>query len=140
MENMYRRYFLFSFASLLCATSVYAQHQPYMSDAEFLSVLNCAATSGNQALCDQFLYCDGMLPQPYREAYDFCTRIITPNGIGRCTQYEQLYYSEENRENINHCIERRVDRAQLTDAQNTQVDQFQDCIRQLGRDCFGRRY
>ncbi|KAF8794834.1 hypothetical protein HNY73_002758 [Argiope bruennichi] len=105
-----------------------------------MSILNCTATSGDQALCNEFLYCDGLLPLPYNKAYNDCVAFYNPNGIGCCTENEELYHSAEYRELINNCIERQVNVEELTDSELTEVDQFQDCMRQLSRKCFGRMF
>ncbi|GIX73552.1 uncharacterized protein CDAR_467891 [Caerostris darwini] len=126
------------FAIALIAFVAFGQHEPPISREEFLSVLDCAAESGDPVLCDNFLYCDNMLPFPYHVAYNECVPIYNPKGIGECTNGQQLYHSAEDRRKINDCIVSMVDSQELTDEQLTENDNFQDCIRQLGEKCFNR--
>ncbi|GBM62498.1 hypothetical protein AVEN_145983-1 [Araneus ventricosus] len=90
-----------------------SKHQPLISDEELLSILDCVAESGNQTMCDEFIYCDKMLPLPYNIAYDICVPIYNPDGIGKCTENEELYHSADDREKINTCIESMVNPEEL---------------------------
>ncbi|GBM97105.1 hypothetical protein AVEN_183414-1 [Araneus ventricosus] len=117
------------FVVILFACCVLAKEDP---NKEVVTILNCVAKSGDQKECDEILHCNDKLAQPYQDAYNECVKLYLPNGIGSCDENSELYYSEEIRRQIYGCIQYKVANAQLTDEQEQQMDNFQECVHTLG--------
>ncbi|GFY50006.1 uncharacterized protein TNIN_204431 [Trichonephila inaurata madagascariensis] len=122
---------------LLCVAAALAKDDVTLLAFEVLTVLKCAATSGDQALCDRFEQCTAILTQPYLDVYQSCVvEVLGNDDIGKCTSDEELYFSEINRKKINDCIRLNAPE-NLSDSQEDEMDQYKDCIDKLGDDCLG---
>ncbi|GBN88156.1 hypothetical protein AVEN_71247-1 [Araneus ventricosus] len=66
-----------------------------------------------------------MILKPY---YD-CVADLLENDIGECTDDEQLYYSSEDRRQLNKCIFDQVDG--LNDNEQQQLNFFGQCTEDL---------
>ncbi|GFY52325.1 hypothetical protein TNIN_282061 [Trichonephila inaurata madagascariensis] len=80
---------------------------------EFLTIVNCVSESGDQDLCDDLLDCIDLEAKPFKDGYDNCTAILFPDGIGECTESQELHHSADDRK--------------------------QDCIEDLGDACFDQQ-
>ncbi|GFV91725.1 uncharacterized protein TNCV_4762901 [Trichonephila clavipes] len=86
---------------LLCATAALAKDDITKLAYEVLTVLKCAATSGDQDLCDRFEQCTAIFPDPYMDVYQSCVvEVLGNDDIGKCTSDEELYFSEINRKKV----------------------------------------
>ncbi|CAL1263333.1 unnamed protein product [Larinioides sclopetarius] len=116
-------------AVILFACCVLAKEDP---NKEVLSILNCVAKSGDQKECDEILHCNDKLALPYQDAYNECVSSCLPNGIGKCDKNSELYYSEAIRRKIYDCIQTKVANTKLTDEQEQQMKDFQECVHTVG--------
>ncbi|KAF8794922.1 hypothetical protein HNY73_002836 [Argiope bruennichi] len=91
---------------------------------EFISSLQCVASSGNQELCNQFLHCNAMMKQKYLDAYDVCLKEILPSGPRKCSENEHLYESEGTI---------RQDEGNWT--MDAEMSEFKNCVNDLGKKC-----
>ncbi|KAF8794923.1 uncharacterized protein LOC129957011 [Argiope bruennichi] len=111
-----------------CYVVISAQNDP---NEEFLKILNCIASSGNQTFCDEFLVCNNELAKPFLEAYEECVKKYLPNGIGHCDENNQLYYSAGIRRLINRCVTKKTKDVQLTDEQKEEMHKVKECLESL---------
>ncbi|GFS99644.1 hypothetical protein NPIL_84301 [Nephila pilipes] len=119
---------------LLLAIGVFTQSEDDGGKAEFLAIRTCISQSGNQTLCDQFLECGYELPTPVAVADVTCIYTIHPRGPGNCSSHEELYGDTETRAKITACVDRTQTRT-LTDEQNKQMEDFKQCVRNVGKAC-----
>ncbi|GFY52329.1 hypothetical protein TNIN_282101 [Trichonephila inaurata madagascariensis] len=106
------------------------------SENDFLSIINCVATSGNEDMCQDFLDCSYYFAQPFANAEDICTQALTPEGPGKCTEDQELYRNEETRKAINECITSLVTE-ELTDDQKEEMGEYMECVKKVGDMCSG---
>ncbi|GFT17231.1 hypothetical protein NPIL_611561 [Nephila pilipes] len=118
----------------LLAISVFAQSEEN-GDNDVLSVLNCIAESGDQALCDGFLDCKKYFPQSYADADVKCEEQNSPDGPGNCNK-DEFFGGADSRDEINQCIEDSVPE-ELSDEEKEQLDNYTNCINDLGKQCSG---
>ncbi|KAF8794920.1 hypothetical protein HNY73_002834 [Argiope bruennichi] len=118
------------FSVCLIASCVLTKGDP---NEEVAQIVNCVSMSGDQQLCDGILHCNDKLSEPYQNAYNECVKRYLPNGIGRCDENSELYYSEEKRKQIYGCIQNKVANVKLTDEQEQQMDDFEKCVHDLGK-------
>ncbi|CAL1263334.1 unnamed protein product [Larinioides sclopetarius] len=116
-------------AVILFACCVLAKED---QNEEVVSILNCVAESGDQKECDEILQCNNKLAQPYQDAYNKCVSSFLPHGIGKCDKNSELYYSEAIRREIYDCIQTKVANSKLTDEQEQQMKEFQECVHAVG--------
>ncbi|GIX73557.1 hypothetical protein CDAR_467911 [Caerostris darwini] len=102
----------------------------------FPSILECVSKSGNQDICDQFLFCAQIKAAPYLEAYYKCVNEFLPRGIGKCSAKEELYYNREMRTKLLNCVKYSHDFEELSDFEKQIMYDYQDCVEQLGQFCF----
>ncbi|GFU50608.1 hypothetical protein NPIL_585941, partial [Nephila pilipes] len=125
--------FVLSFLAMVIL--VYSAY-PETFHSEFLKKINCIAESGFQPYCDLFILCNNLLSKPYLDAYDRCVEEICPNGIGKCSEDEELYNSRENRTAIHYCIMDEVEK-EGSDKEEIGLNQFLDCLDILSSICLG---
>ncbi|GFY67079.1 hypothetical protein TNIN_344711 [Trichonephila inaurata madagascariensis] len=85
---------------VLLVTMFLAVGAERFQDDTYLSILNCVATSADNNLCGDFIYCTDSLPQPFLDAVGDCEQELAPDGPFDCTEDEQLYGDEENRKAV----------------------------------------
>ncbi|GFT34970.1 hypothetical protein TNCV_786821 [Trichonephila clavipes] len=74
----------------------------------------------------------------FKDGYDNCTAILFPDGIGECTESQELHHSADDRKKLNDCILSMVTE-ELTDEEKEQMEVFWDCIEVLGDACFDQQ-
>ncbi|GBM97381.1 hypothetical protein AVEN_105093-1, partial [Araneus ventricosus] len=105
------------------------------SDAneKFVNNLDCISESGNQDLCDQFLkQCNSQLPEKILKAYYDCLADLK-SDVNKCSYNEQLYYSPEDRRQLNNCIFSQVDGSQLNGNDLQQLGYVSQCTEDLAK-------
>ncbi|GFS54578.1 hypothetical protein NPIL_399261 [Nephila pilipes] len=74
--------------------------------------------------------------QLYAEADKKCVNQYSPDGPGNCTTGE-LFQNEENRKRINECVSDSITQ-ELTDDEKEEMENFVDCVKNLGEKCPGK--
>ncbi|GFU57800.1 hypothetical protein TNCV_1281481 [Trichonephila clavipes] len=116
--------------TILLAVGASAQSE----NDNFLSIINCVATLGDEDMCQDFLDCSDYFAQPFADAEDICTQALTPEGPGKCTEDQELYRNKETRKAINDCVTSLVTE-ELTDEQKEEMGEYVECVTKVGNKC-----
>ncbi|GFT84877.1 hypothetical protein NPIL_262261 [Nephila pilipes] len=100
-----------------------------------MTTVGCICSSGNQTLCDELGVCVEKLSVQYKEALEECVREYSKHGVGRCSEHEQCYESDETRWKIRDCIKGKVNQEKLNDKERTEMDNHLNCVRDLDKYC-----
>ncbi|GIX86420.1 hypothetical protein CDAR_555841 [Caerostris darwini] len=103
---------------------------------EFADTLECAATSGDQVLCNKFLMCNDMLPDRIYDAYEECFAQVCSDDCSdlKCDANTELYGSQANRQQIAQCIKQNV-QPPFNSMEIKELDCTQTCIKTLAEEC-----
>ncbi|GFT34974.1 hypothetical protein TNCV_786861 [Trichonephila clavipes] len=117
------------FGTFLFAVVISAQS----ADDDYLSDMDCIATSENQALCDEFMDCNQYLPQPVVDIDNICKNALSLNGPEHCTEDEQMFRDEDTRKKLHQCIINST--KDLTDEQEEEMRIYSQCVAKVGNKC-----
>ncbi|GFR22178.1 hypothetical protein TNCT_331841 [Trichonephila clavata] len=84
----------------------YHEYSNIWFDREYVErAINCITESGSQSLCDELLECSSYaMAEQVMDTYNKCVAELFPDGIGKCTENEQLYFSKGNRSDLYDCV------------------------------------
>ncbi|CAL1275281.1 unnamed protein product [Larinioides sclopetarius] len=100
---------------------------------KFLQNVGCIAKSKNQTLCDEYLKeCNEELPKTLLDSYNNCLNALFANDENECTDDQELYYSDEDREELNECIFDHIDCLCRSDLQQLAV--VRKCAEDLAKE------
>ncbi|GFT90415.1 uncharacterized protein NPIL_342641 [Nephila pilipes] len=96
----------------------------------------CVGSSGDQKQCDKLLACAKKLPQPLADTFQKCVKDTYPNGLGKCTDSQNLFGTSDDVQKYEACIINNI--PQKSDLNSDELKQFKvykKCVYKEGGEC-----
>ncbi|KAF8794924.1 hypothetical protein HNY73_002838 [Argiope bruennichi] len=107
---------------------------------KFLTEAQCISSAGDQEMCNAYLDLVSILPEKHLKPYYDCMNKILPNGIGKCSETEELYGSKEKLEELNACYKNNTDLPDGSDwTTNPDFRDFKDGVSIIGVKCLAQK-